>query len=711
MSRQQVRVTRNSERKSRLPERYAEYAAMLVVLEAVVGLPVFSQLLRLNRSRGYQGLDVFLSLLGYHTGDGKGGLRGWLEAGAVHGGRLAGLAGRAKLMTQASMSRALASVSAEQVDDFGAQMLCHSSLGEQLLNSPTVLHRDTHGGGWHVFDFDPTAKAMRERALPEGEDLPPSRRRGAGLATPGYTGRKRGELVMNYGILDHGGAGLWMGCWGWAGPGAPRDVRLAAVRRITHIADRFGLQRSHCLLRTDGGVSGFPIVSACVDAGIGLLTRFPGHAVYDAPEVRPMLADPGGWVTVEDSGSGPTRQAKDLGRILMTSDERDGPRRSVRVRVVASRFPVETVEYRGAGRVIDGWCYEAFIALVPADAFPASEVVSLYCARAGQENRFARLDAGYELKRTFSGHLPGQLLVVAVGLLVDNLRTVFGARLIDELGSPDPQAPRPARPVSAASARAPIAPAPAPEPVETDTALPEGGVSLRGLTRHARRELAAAADWETAARAKGPGWKTGTDPGTIECPAGHAMGLKAVSQQTSSTVRIRMQAKMTNCRGCALRPGCTDSTNPKFTNEVSTTLPVGAAMAVLQAIKREGDIIRDGGEPGRRVEPYWTPAEDTGSGQLETSAPVLFVPEVRRCWTNALRALTVLVTVRGAFRQRPVRSPWLRQTPASRQGRRRTWAARIAERALPDTAVVYVTLRGGEPIAGLVEATKTTGKT
>ncbi len=39
------------------------------------------------------------------------------------------------------------------------------------------------------FDFDPTVSTSRERALPEGEDLPPPRRRHTKLCAKGYSHR------------------------------------------------------------------------------------------------------------------------------------------------------------------------------------------------------------------------------------------------------------------------------------------------------------------------------------------------------------------------------------------------------------------------------------------------------------------------------------------------------------------------------------------
>ncbi len=61
---------------------------------------------------------------------------------------------------------------------------------------------ETIGGIWDrqgrrcvVFDVDATRQAARQRALPSAPELPPPRRRLDAVCAPGYTGRKRGEVV------------------------------------------------------------------------------------------------------------------------------------------------------------------------------------------------------------------------------------------------------------------------------------------------------------------------------------------------------------------------------------------------------------------------------------------------------------------------------------------------------------------------------------
>src|SRR6185437_9087571 len=54
---------------------------------------------------------------------------------------------------------------------------------------------DRQGRRYIVFDVDATRQAARQRALPSAPTLPLPRRRLDAVCAPGYTARKRGEVV------------------------------------------------------------------------------------------------------------------------------------------------------------------------------------------------------------------------------------------------------------------------------------------------------------------------------------------------------------------------------------------------------------------------------------------------------------------------------------------------------------------------------------
>jgi hypothetical protein len=86
---------------------------------------------------------------------------------------------------------------------------------------------DRRGQRWVVFDLDGTRQAARQRALPQGPDLPPPQRRLQAVCAPGYTGRKRGEVVRTRTTLLQAHTHQWLGTFGNAGNADYRGERLA----------------------------------------------------------------------------------------------------------------------------------------------------------------------------------------------------------------------------------------------------------------------------------------------------------------------------------------------------------------------------------------------------------------------------------------------------------------------------------------------------
>ena len=93
---------------------------------------------------------------------------------------------------------------------------------------------DRAGNAWMVFDIDGTREAARQRALPQGEDLPPAFRRLDDVCAPGYRGRKRGEVVRTRTTVSQAHSYQWLGSFGNRGNGRYREELrkgLAAIGR------------------------------------------------------------------------------------------------------------------------------------------------------------------------------------------------------------------------------------------------------------------------------------------------------------------------------------------------------------------------------------------------------------------------------------------------------------------------------------------------
>src|SRR5207248_11060572 len=105
------------------------------------------------------------------------------------------LFGRERLPARSTLSRFLAALTTEPVEALRTLFL------EDLLARRVVKEEqpgglwDRAGIHWLVFDVDGTREAARQRALPQTPDRPLPQRRLGELCAPGYTGRKRGEVV------------------------------------------------------------------------------------------------------------------------------------------------------------------------------------------------------------------------------------------------------------------------------------------------------------------------------------------------------------------------------------------------------------------------------------------------------------------------------------------------------------------------------------
>ena len=123
------------------------------------------------------------------------------------------LFGRDRLPARSTLSRFLSSLDQAAVEALRSLFL------DDLLARPFVKEEQSDGGGlwdrqgnrFQVFDIDGTREAARQRALPKGDNLPPASRRLDEICAPGYTGRKRGEVVRTRTTVLHMHTHQWHG--------------------------------------------------------------------------------------------------------------------------------------------------------------------------------------------------------------------------------------------------------------------------------------------------------------------------------------------------------------------------------------------------------------------------------------------------------------------------------------------------------------------
>jgi len=712
----------------RIPECLGEGVALVLDLENRGVLEQIGERFRIRREGGYCGFDAVLFFLLYFSSSVGIGLRKFWDTVRSCKRKVAAVAGRKQLASPASVSRALTAVEPGLLRPAAEWLLSEGAGIDEVLRHPAVQTYDTRGEGWHVFDFDPTVTTLRHRALPEGEDLPVTRRRSVRTAAPGYSGRKRGDVQFCRGTLQHAGSSAWLQVMLGPGNGDARAELDAALDVVVRTCQRLEHPLARALLRMDGAFGWVPYLSACRAQGVPLMTRLTRPEMFEQPEVLRRLRE-GTWLLVPDSLSGPRRSALDLGLVTLppghdTRQEDGTPYAPVTVRVVVSRYPrAEKAEH---GRLIDGWQYEMFVVDVPAEALPAPDAVAQYFGRAGQENRFAQEDREAGLDRIFSYHLPGQELAVVVGLWVWNLRLVRGFEL-----APPPVA-RPAQEPHAAKVddRLPVAAPEVPPDLPPGHDLPgepaqgsdgESGPSVTAETIVTSRvsmpdpgvdeilEALRRIDWSEALR-NHPGWSFDAATGYLRCKDGRELGLTTVrkGEHAPDRTNIIFCRPVGGCASCQPRSGCMRSAELRSAKHIELSVPTSVAARLrelLRARRRTRQECKPH-PPQKRPRTSFPLSPLTPALALLTVLPSLFLPAVARSiLRTAASALVVSVTVTAApLRPRPV---LLAESVAHKQHRRKTWKQNLERYALDHDTAVSVELAGSEALRRLLSACHT----
>jgi len=221
---------------------------------------------------------------------------------------------RDQLPARSTLSRFLAALTEEPVealrtlflDDLLARPLTHDKQTGGLV--------DRAGNTWVVFDLDGTREAARQRALPQGEDLPPAFRRLDEVCAPGYTGRKRGEVVRTRTTVSQAHSYQWLGSFGNRGNGRYRTELRQGCASIKRYLTAHQLSEARALLRLDGQYGTGAVLSDV--AGFAFVTRGKEYSLLDHPLVQTRLHLPPHQVqqrTAKPDGPQPLRLPGDPG--------------------------------------------------------------------------------------------------------------------------------------------------------------------------------------------------------------------------------------------------------------------------------------------------------------------------------------------------------------------------------------------------------------
>jgi len=193
------------------PSWFGEITLIVTYLRQHGILTKISEQIRFARRFGRYEVIDFLSVLFGYAISGERTLEAFYERLQPFAVPFMALFERDQLPSRSALSRFLSALTEEPIS-----ALCTLFL-DDLLSRPTVPEKQTGslidrvGSAWVVFDIDGTREAARQRALPQTKDLPPAARRLDEVCAPGYTGRKRGQVVRTRTVISQAHSYHWLG--------------------------------------------------------------------------------------------------------------------------------------------------------------------------------------------------------------------------------------------------------------------------------------------------------------------------------------------------------------------------------------------------------------------------------------------------------------------------------------------------------------------
>src|SRR6266700_2908505 len=349
------------------PSWFGEVALIIPYLRKQGVLSAISAQVRLARRRfgHYEVIDFLAILFGYAI-SGEHTLEEFYEQLLPFAQPFMALFDRERLPSRSALSRFLASLTWEATEALRSLFLA------DLLARPLDKERhtgqlvDRTGVARVVFDIDGTRQAARQRALPQTEELPSPQRRLNQVCAPGYTGRKRGEVVRTRTVVSQAHSYHWLGSFGNRGNGGYREELRRALTAIRGYLEAHHLAPISALLRLDGQYGTGAVITDL--AGFSFVMRGKDDTVLDRESVQSRLHLPADQ-QFSRSESGLVRRLYDCPDVAV------GPE-GVHCRVVVATHPAASKKSR-IGHTRQGVVYELFFTHLPQDAFTASDVVAL----------------------------------------------------------------------------------------------------------------------------------------------------------------------------------------------------------------------------------------------------------------------------------------------------------------------------------------------
>src|SRR5579875_975370 len=398
---------------------FEEVVLLIGYLRKQGTLTRISERVRLARRRfgRYEVIDFLAVLFGYAI-SGERTLEAFDERMAPFAVPFMALFDRDQLPARSTLSRFLAALSEAPVEALRPLFL------EELVGRPLTPDKQTGNlvdrtsTAGVVFDIDGTREAARQRALPKSEELPPAFRRLDEVCAPGYTGRKRGQVVRTRTVISQAHNFQWLGSFGNRGNGLYREELRQALAAIDRYLTAYLLPKERVLLRLDGQYGSGAVLSDL--AGFAYVTRGREYTVLDHPLVQARLHLPPDHLQ--------QRPESQVARSLYDCPDVPVGPEGVRCRVVVATHP-EGLKKSPVGVTRAGVVYELFFTALPQQGFTACDVVELYLHRGAFEPQLFDEDQEIDPDRWCSHSACGQEAWCIISQWVWNLRLEVGHEL------------------------------------------------------------------------------------------------------------------------------------------------------------------------------------------------------------------------------------------------------------------------------------------
>ncbi len=396
-----------------VPGWFGEVALIAHTMTRLGLLSDICEHVRFSRKRfgRFEVIDFLIMLIGYAI-SGEPTLKAYYERLQPFASEFMALFGRNGLPHRATLSRFLAVLDEPFVEALRSVFL-HDALARLGPGANVGGLWDRQAIRWEVFDVDGTKQAARQRALPEGPDLPPAHRRLSMVCAPGYMGRKRGEVVRTRTTLLQAHTHQWLFTGGAAGNGDYRGELLRALSVIVAYQAALSLPPGQALVRLDGLYGNGTIVVDLIVAGVGFVMRGKDYGLLDLPEVQARLALPADEQFTHPE-SGLCRDLFDCGQVAVTAQGHH-------CRVIVATHPA-TTDKAPIGVTRGVMVYELFFTSLPAAGFTAADVLMLYLHRGSFETVLADEDREQDSDRWSSYTPHGQEVWQILSQWVWNLR-------------------------------------------------------------------------------------------------------------------------------------------------------------------------------------------------------------------------------------------------------------------------------------------------